>query len=67
MTPAALLALTYVDVEFMMSFTYLSDHTLRNLSWIKTIIETKPSDMRVSTDSLNSCEIFDLLHFGVNT
>ena len=67
MTPAALLALTYVNVEFRMSFTYLSDHTLRNLSWIKTVIETQPSNMRVSTDSFNSCEIFDLLHLGVNT
>ena len=47
--------------------TYLSNHTLRNLSWVKTVIETQTSDMWMSTDSFNSCEILDLLNFRVNS
>ena len=47
--------------------TYLSNHTLRYLSWVKWIIETKTSDMRVSTNTLNSSQIFDFLDLWMDS
>ena len=47
--------------------TYLANHTLWDLTWVQRVIETQSSDMRVSTNTLNSGHIFDLLHLGLNS
>ena len=47
--------------------TYLSNHTLGDLSWVKTVVETETSDVGVSANTLNSCHVLDLLDLGVNT
>lgn len=41
--------------------TYLSNHTLRDLPWVKTVIETKTSDVGVGADTLDSCHVLHLL------
>jgi len=72
MIPAARLALVYI-IEFVIiapkygDVTYLSNHTLRDLSWVKTIIETKSSNMGVGTNSFDPSEVLDLLHLRVNS
>ena len=50
-----------------MRVTYLSNHTLGDLSWVETVVETQTSDMRVSTNTLNPGHVLGLLDLGVNS
>ena len=56
---------TFQFIDF--SCTYLANHTLGDLSRVKRVVETKTSDMWMSSDTLNSRHVFDFLHFGVNS
>ena len=47
--------------------TYLSDHTLGDFPWVKRIVETKTSDMGVSSNTLDSGEVLDFLDLGVDS
>lgn len=47
--------------------TYLSDHTLRDLSWVKTVVETETSNMTVRTNSLDTRHVLDFLYFSLHT
>jgi len=47
--------------------TYLANHTLGYLAWVKTVVQTKTTDMGVSADTLDTGQVLDFLHFRVDS
>jgi hypothetical protein len=45
----------------------LTNHTLRDLSGFERVIETKTSNMRVSSNTLDTGKVLDFLDFRVNS
>jgi hypothetical protein len=56
-----------VKMVSMVFGTYLADHTLGDLAGVKGVIETETTNMGVSTDTFDSCQVFDFLDFGVDS
>lgn len=72
MTPAACSAFPFTDVALQtclsdlaeecrhLSGRSLPDHALRDSPGLQGIVQAKPTNMRVSADTLDPCEIFYL-------
>ena len=64
MIPAALLASTYNNIRRFS--TYLTDHTLTDFAWVKTVVQSQTTNVGMSANTFDSSQIFDFLYLGVD-